>query len=74
MDAASLKEGEHILITLPSPEPTDILDKLRKKHPGLSIVYRPIPLRRGAFEQDKVPDGKLFPVTILQAIGWQKLT
>lgn len=62
MGGESLNDGEHILMTLPFPEPTAILDKLRKKHPRLTIVYRPIYFHGGTFDhQDKVPDGKYFP-------------
>jgi hypothetical protein len=71
MGTASLKQdGEHILMTLPFPEPVEILDKLRKKHRSLKIVYRSIYVHRETFgPQDMVPDGKsTFPVRLPPAI------
>jgi hypothetical protein len=52
-------EGEHLLFLLPFPEPHEILDKLRKKHPKLTIVYRSVYFSQGTFgEGDPVPEGK----------------
>jgi hypothetical protein len=66
MGGGSLNDGEYVLMTLPFPEPTAILDKLKKKHPNLTIVYRPIYFYGGTFDhQDKVPDGKCFPARTL---------
>ena len=59
MGGESLKGGEHILITLPFPEPTVLLDRLRKKYPGSTIIYRSVYFHRGTFKhRDKVPDGR----------------
>ena len=32
-------QPQHLLCTLPFPEPTEILDKLRVKHPSFKVTY-----------------------------------
>ena len=54
MEDSKSQKKEHILITLPQPEPTAVIERLKKNVPSIeSIKYI------NTKEQD-VPDGKFF--------------
>ena len=53
-------EGEHILFLLPLAEPKDTLEKFRKKHPNVTIIYRTVYFHAGTFTySEKIPEGRL---------------
>lgn len=41
------KEKEHLLILLPFPEPREVVDRLRSKHPGLRVTFRQVGFHQG---------------------------
>jgi hypothetical protein len=65
MGDASPPAKEHIVILLPLPEPKEILDGLRKKHPNITIKYHFLDLKaRTVMDHNSVPDGTALPLYI----------
>jgi hypothetical protein len=48
---------EVILLTLPWPEPTELIERLQNKFPDAEVRYKQITWRKGAATQEVLPDG-----------------
>lgn len=56
----ALKPKEHVLLTLPFPEPPAIMAQLRKTFPDHEFVYKQVMFRGGKIhDTDPVPEGNL---------------
>ncbi|TAQ90529.1 hypothetical protein B7494_g1144 [Chlorociboria aeruginascens] len=62
MGDASVPEGEHILAVLPFPEPTELIAKLKEKHPNTKFTYV---TRPHVFDDTKAPDELFKEATVL---------
>ena len=48
---------EHMLVTLPFPEPTPIIERIRKHHPQITVTYRDLNVETPFESKHDIPDG-----------------
>ncbi|MCJ1477610.1 hypothetical protein MMC13_006283 [Lambiella insularis] len=60
---------EHMLIALPFPPPTAILDRIKKGHPNITVTYRDLSHQDSFAKESGIPDDVWLPATILVTLS-----
>ncbi|MCJ1283660.1 hypothetical protein MMC26_002991 [Xylographa opegraphella] len=63
------KTPEHLLCTLPFPEPKAVLDRIRKNHPQIQITYRDLSHQDAFAKESGIPDDLWREATILVTLS-----
>jgi len=64
------KKGEHLLCTLPFPEPKDLIKKLEEQHPHLKVTYKTVQVKNNDIHSSiELPDELYTSATILVTLG-----
>ena len=62
-------KAEHLLITLPFPEPTTIIERIKKNHPNIKVTFRNLSAANPFAKDQGIPDGRAYYAGILLLVS-----